>query len=158
MVDLKTRRSFVLFDVGPWQQFFTERIASVFDYVTARLGMAPFSFRRVEAQITASNDGEYFRMHNDNTHSTLTSRVLTYVYFFPREPLQFSGGRLRIFETHEMRDGRRVRGQGETAFIPRQNQVVFFPSHLLHEVEEVVCPSREFADSRFTVNGWLRSD
>jgi Rps23 Pro-64 3,4-dihydroxylase Tpa1-like proline 4-hydroxylase len=36
-----------------------------------------------------------------------------------------------------------------------QNQIVFFPSETLHEVLPVECPSGEFADSRFTVNGWL---
>jgi len=38
---------------------------------------------------------------------------------------------------------------------PAQNQVVFFPSDLLHEIMSVRCPSGLFVDRRFTVNGWL---
>jgi Rps23 Pro-64 3,4-dihydroxylase Tpa1-like proline 4-hydroxylase len=38
---------------------------------------------------------------------------------------------------------------------PPQNSIVFFPSSYLHEVMPVSCPSRAFADSRLTVNGWL---
>jgi SM-20-related protein len=42
------------------------------------------------------------------------------------------------------------------AVVPEQNQIVFFRSELLHEITPVVCPSQAFADSRFTVNGWLQ--
>jgi Rps23 Pro-64 3,4-dihydroxylase Tpa1-like proline 4-hydroxylase len=38
---------------------------------------------------------------------------------------------------------------------PRQNQIVLFPCSVLHEITPVKCPSRAFADSRFTMNGWL---
>jgi Rps23 Pro-64 3,4-dihydroxylase Tpa1-like proline 4-hydroxylase len=40
--------------------------------------------------------------------------------------------------------------------VPRQNQIVFFPCELLHEITPVECASQLFADSRFTLNGWLR--
>ncbi|MBE9012911.1 2OG-Fe(II) oxygenase, partial [Pseudanabaenaceae cyanobacterium LEGE 13415] len=39
---------------------------------------------------------------------------------------------------------------------PINNSIIFFPSHFLHEVLPVSCPSRQFADSRFTLNGWIR--
>jgi Rps23 Pro-64 3,4-dihydroxylase Tpa1-like proline 4-hydroxylase len=39
--------------------------------------------------------------------------------------------------------------------VPQQNQIVFFPCSVLHEITPVECPSRAFADSRFTLNGWL---
>jgi Rps23 Pro-64 3,4-dihydroxylase Tpa1-like proline 4-hydroxylase len=38
---------------------------------------------------------------------------------------------------------------------PRQNQIVFFPCSVLHEITPVKCSSGAFADSRFTLNGWL---
>ncbi|HEY2383822.1 MAG TPA: proline hydroxylase, partial [Terriglobia bacterium] len=34
--------------------------------------------------------------------------------------------------------------------------IVFFPCEQLHEITSVKCPSQLFADSRFTLNGWLR--
>jgi Rps23 Pro-64 3,4-dihydroxylase Tpa1-like proline 4-hydroxylase len=39
---------------------------------------------------------------------------------------------------------------------PARNSVVLFPGSLTHEILPVRCPSRNFAHSRFTVNGWLR--
>ncbi|MGB8690572.1 MAG: proline hydroxylase, partial [Microcoleus sp.] len=33
---------------------------------------------------------------------------------------------------------------------------VFFLSRYMHEVLPVSCPSKAFADSRFTINGWVR--
>ncbi len=144
--DERSRRSRVLYDVAPWDRVFAERVASVLDHVLARLGMPRFPVARFETQVTASNDGEFFRAHTDNHHERLTGRRLTYVFFFCREPAPFEGGRLRVFD-----------GDAELAIAPRQNRVVFFPSGLLHEVAEVRCRSRAFEDSRFTVNGWLHA-
>jgi len=33
--------------------------------------------------------------------------------------------------------------------------ILFFDSHLIHEVLPLNVPSGEFADGRFTLNGWL---
>jgi SM-20-related protein len=122
--------------------------------VFRRLGMEPFPVGRVEVQLTASNDGEYFKTHNDNTHNALRSRKLTFVYYFHVEPKAFTGGELRLY------DPRLINGQyiAEPTFrevAPRQNQMVFFSSHLMHEVRPVSCSSQRLQDSRFTVNGWL---
>ncbi|MER5728904.1 2OG-Fe(II) oxygenase [Streptomyces sp. NPDC002138] len=81
---------------------------------------------------------------------------MTYVYFFHREPVPFTGGRLRFLETRLV-DGQPIPGPAVAEIEPRQNSVVFFPSFHYHEVETVSCPSRRFTDSRFTVNGWFRS-
>jgi Rps23 Pro-64 3,4-dihydroxylase Tpa1-like proline 4-hydroxylase len=76
---------------------------------------------------------------------------LTFVYFFHREPRRFAGGELRLFDTAQTE---RVSAKVEhfKLIYPLQNQVVFFPSSYVHEILPVICPSREFADSRFTVN------
>jgi SM-20-related protein len=148
-LDTKSRRSQLLFHVAPWDRLFAGRIRAVLGHVLPRVAMAPFPVTRFEIQVTASNDGEYFRPHRDGTHEILAGRRLTYVYFFGREPLPFEGGALRIF------GGDEPRPETELTVAPRQNRIVFFPSSMLHEVAEVRCPSRAFEDSRFTVNGWL---
>lgn len=153
-VDHRSRRSQLMFDVAPWDRLFADRIRAVLGHVLPRLGMAPFPVRRFEMQITASNDGEYFRMHSDSTHAVTAGRRLTYVYFFGREPLPFEGGMLRILGGP---GDRRPRPGAEVAVEPRQNRVVFFPSLILHEVAEVRVPSRALEDSRLTVNGWLHA-
>jgi SM-20-related protein len=155
VLDTTYRRSKVV-DAGPFQRMFEQRLLSVVDYVWRSTGQTGFPIATIEMQVTASNDGEYFRCHNDNTGVPVGDRHLTYVYFFHREPKRFRGGRLRLYETH-VQHGRAVCGGPVMSLEPIQNSVVFFPSHYYHEVEPVQCPSREFVDSRFTINGWFRS-
>lgn len=139
------RRSRVLLDTGPFHALFAARIAFYFRRILAALGHAPFAMTRVESQITESNDGDYFRVHDDSTGGCPTSREVSYVYFFHREPKRFEGGELVLYDAAEP----------PVEVVPRQNAVVFFESARLHEVKPVVCPSRRFGDGRLTLNGWI---
>ena len=114
-----------------------------------------FEITGVEAQITASHDGDYFHFHTDNGSDRVESRHLTFVYFFHREPRQFEGGELRIHDARLEERGYVSQGSYQS-IAPQQNQIVFFPCELLHEITAVNCTSQQFADSRFTLNGWLR--
>ena len=155
MVNYDHRRSRVLMDLGHHQDLMLERIQTVLPEVLKKLDMDEFSPAAVEAQITASNDGDFFHFHSDNASDRVASRYLTFVYFFHREPQPFEGGELRIHDAHL--EGNEYLSEGSyQSIVPRQNQIVFFPCQLMHEITEVKCPSQRFADSRFTVNGWLR--
>jgi Rps23 Pro-64 3,4-dihydroxylase Tpa1-like proline 4-hydroxylase len=149
------RRSSVLMELGEQQEMILARIKSVFPQVLERLGMEQFSIAGVEAQITASNDGDFFHFHNDNGSEGVETRHLTFVYFFHREPRQFEGGELRIHDAH-LQGGDYVSDGSYQTIVPQQNQIVFFPCEQMHEITSVECPSQLFADSRFTLNGWLR--
>jgi Rps23 Pro-64 3,4-dihydroxylase Tpa1-like proline 4-hydroxylase len=141
-------------DLGRHRELILARIQSALPLVLSRLGMEEFSVDHAETQITASNDGDFFKSHNDNGGPTTASRQLTFVYFFHREPRPFSGGDLRIYDSQG--DGRpQISGRSYQSIVPQQNQMVFFPCQLMHEITPVNCPSRLFADSRFTLNGWL---
>jgi SM-20-related protein len=154
VLDPATRRSRVLYDLGPFQALFAQRLSTVFPYVLMRLGQPAFPVSQIEFQLTATNDGEFFRVHSDNDAAQVRGRQVTFVYFFHREPLAFHGGQLRIFDTALTEDGRAVATGPYRLVYPQQNQVVFFLSWCRHEILPVACPSRDFADSRFTVNGW----
>lgn len=154
VVDYSHRRSRVLMDAGKHQEIILERIRGVLPSVLHELGMEDFTVTRVEAQITASNDGDFFGAHSDDADATIASRYLTFVYFFHREPRQFEGGELRLHDSHWTGERQAKAGTHETVS-PRQNQIVFFPSSLLHEITPVACATRAFGDSRFTLNGWL---
>jgi Rps23 Pro-64 3,4-dihydroxylase Tpa1-like proline 4-hydroxylase len=149
------RRSRVLMELDEQQEMILARIRSVLPQVLERLGMEEFTIAGVEAQITASNDGDFFQCHDDNGSDGVASRHLTFVYFFHREPRQFEGGELRIHDAH-LQEGAYVSDGSYQTIVPRQNQIVFFPCELLHEITAVKCLSQLFADSRFTLNGWLR--
>jgi Rps23 Pro-64 3,4-dihydroxylase Tpa1-like proline 4-hydroxylase len=148
------RRSRVLLDLAQHQDLMLERIRTVLPQVLQKLGMEQIPIAGVEAQITASNDGDFFHFHSDNGSEKVASRYLTFVYFFQREPRQFHGGELRIHDSQLAGDEYVSEGTYQM-IAPQQNQIVFFPCELMHEVTEVKCPSRLFADSRFTLNGWL---
>ena len=155
VVNYEHRRSRVLMDLQQHQDLMLDRIKTVLPQVLSQLAMDEFTIANVEAQVTASNDGDFFHFHSDNSSEKVASRHLTFVYFFHREPQQFSGGELRIHDARLEGDDYVSEGSYQT-ITPRQNQIVFFPCELLHEITPVRCPSRAFADSRFTLNGWLR--
>lgn len=154
IVDYQHRRSHVLMDTGPYENIIAGRIKNVLPLVLKKLGMEQFPIAWVETQLTASNDGDFFGVHEDNGEKSIASRNLTFVYFFQREPQKFEGGDLRIHDSRLVEDRYLSAGSYYTV-VPRQNQIVFFPCRLLHEITPVRCPSRAFADSRFTLNGWL---
>jgi len=153
VVDYDHRRSRVLMDLGPHEEIVLHRIRGVLPSVRERLGIEEFPIAQVEAQITASNDGDFFRAHCDDAQALIASRRMTFVYFFHREPRRFEGGELRLYDSNWK--GQPIPNNAYQTIVPQQNQIVFFPCSLLHEITPVDCPSRAFADSRFTLNGWL---
>jgi Rps23 Pro-64 3,4-dihydroxylase Tpa1-like proline 4-hydroxylase len=154
MIDHEYRRSRVLMDLAEHQARLLERIRAMLPLVFQKLKMTPFVHGSTEVQITASNDGDFFREHSDNGHPEIATRALTFVYFFHAEPKPFHGGDLRLYDSRREGDVWVRQGAGRV-IVPEQNQMVFFPSELVHEITPVICPSQSFAHSRFTVNGWL---
>jgi Rps23 Pro-64 3,4-dihydroxylase Tpa1-like proline 4-hydroxylase len=152
VTDYSHRRSRVLMDSGQHENMILDRIRGVLPRVCDQLGMEPFAVTRTEAQVTASNDGDFFGAHCDDAQELIASRHLTFVYFFHGEPCRFEGGELRLYDSRD--NGQDTFG-GHQTIVPRQNQIVFFPCSVLHEITAVQCPSKAFAESRFTLNGWL---
>lgn len=154
VTDYNHRRSRVLMELGPHEQVIRDRVQGVLPRVLQQLGIEEFPVTRTEVQITASNDGDFFHVHADNAQEVIGSRQMTFVYFFHREPNQFEGGELRLHDSQKGKGKDQITGSYQT-IVPQQNQIVFFPCSTLHEITPVQCGSRAFADSRFTVNGWL---
>lgn len=152
--DASPRKSQVLFAIkdSKWKKIFIDRLKLHLPHVTASLRLPGFHFQSAEIQLTASNDGDFFKRHADADHNDdrVAPRLLTFVYYFHRLPKPFSGGDLLLY-------GPDAGGQ-VTAVTPRNNCLVSFASNCWHEVDIVRCPSGTFGDSRFTINGWLRSD
>lgn len=138
------RRARVAFKFDPHQSLLRDRIREMAPDLMRELSPIQGNVDRIEAQLTAHNDGHYYRAHRDIGTKDTMQRFVSYVYYFWREPKGFTGGDLVFHEAVK------------TRLVPINNSIVFFPSHHMHEVEQVNCPSREFADSRFTINGWIR--
>jgi Rps23 Pro-64 3,4-dihydroxylase Tpa1-like proline 4-hydroxylase len=153
--DLDYRRSMILYSFPDFSKLITKRIKAILPDVFRKLKLAPFPVSDIETQLTSHNDGNYYKIHNDNGSLDTATRELTYVYYFHCEPKSFSGGELLIYDS-KIENNFYVNADSYQAVEPRNNSIVFFLSRYLHEVLPVSCPSKAFADSRFTINGWVR--
>lgn len=113
----------------------------------------------IERQITAHRHGDFFGPHNDHGDpwSESRSRRVSFVYYFHDRPRSFEGGELRLYDRVVNPDGGIGIADTFTTVEPLDNSVVFFPSHVHHEVRPVRAvddPSAPGA-TRFTVNGWF---
>jgi SM-20-related protein len=148
------RRSMVLYSFPEFSQLIINRLQGILPDVFSKLGIQPFPVSQIESQLTSHNDGNYYKVHNDNGSPNTATRELTYVYYFYREPKPFLGGELRLYDS-KIENNFYVKAQSFKTIEPRNNSVVLFLSRYMHEVLPVRCPSKAFADSRFTINGWI---
>ena len=97
------RRATILDSLGAFESFFVDRLKEQLAPALIQLGHAEFALGRIEVQATASNHGDYFRLHQDGGADA--TREISFVYFLHAEPRRFSGGELRICQTRLI-DGR----------------------------------------------------
>ncbi|WP_427157512.1 2OG-Fe(II) oxygenase [Aliinostoc sp. HNIBRCY26] len=152
--DENYRRSMVLYSFPEFHELIINKIKNIVPDITSKLNIPSFNISQIEGQITAHNDGNYYKIHNDNGSPDTAKRELTYVYYFYQEPKRFSGGELLIYDS-KIENNYYVQAESYKTVEPRNNSIVFFLSRYMHEVLPVSCPSQDFADSRFTVNGWV---
>lgn len=119
-----------------------------------QLGLDPVIFNKLEAQISVHGDGDFFAIHTDNSPAEIAHREVSYVLYFHRDPKQFSGGHLRLYNTLFRQDGVAC-GSLAADIEPPRNGLMVFPSSISHEVTPIACASDALADQRLTLNGWL---
>ena len=138
-------------ELGPFKPILKEKLRALVPQLVARLRATPVEDPKFELQLVAHNDGAFYKHHID----TLTAsdreglRVLSGVYYFHASPKAFTGGALRLYA---------IGDPDKKKFVdiePAHNTLLVFPSWAPHEVMPVSCPSKRFADSRFTVNCWV---
>ncbi len=151
------RRSRVLFDFPEFSELILGRVRAYLPAALRTLAVPPFHVAKIEAQLTAHNDRDYFKVHPDSGSEDTATRELTFVYYFNREPKGYTGGELVLYDSRLV-NGALEKDESFSVVEPRRNSMVLFPSYCHHEVLPVKCPSRAFADSRFTINGWVRRD
>lgn len=153
--DPNYRRSFYLPYFPEFSELMINLVWKITPQIITHLGMSNFAIGQIESQMTAHNHGNYYKIHNDSGSPDTITRMLTYVYYYYREPKAFTGGELVIYDS-KIENGFSVAAKSHKVIQPTNNTIVFFPSHCMHEVLPVSCPSEYFADSRFTINGWVR--
>jgi hypothetical protein len=149
-VDVESRLSFQLTDIGPVARWLRELIAEQLPAVRAQLSVGPFAVGKMDLKCTAYGDGNFFAVHSDNLlHPT---RRISFVYYFHHLPKHYAGGALLLFDG-DPSDPLRYYHDRATRIETLDNSIVFFPSGSYHEVTRVVSPSGRFEDARFTFAG-----
>ena len=151
--DYRFRRSRILNQVDGAAKMLLPKLLHLTPSLLPKLGMSP-ALSKMECQITAHGDGDFFNTHTDNGLPDIAHRRVSYVYYFHREPKQFTGGHLKIYDTLIV--GTEESCGPLTADIdPPGNSLAIFPSSCHHEVTLIHCGSTALADQRLTINGWL---
>lgn len=153
-VEPQARIAQAAYDIDPLRQWFVPLVQARLPEILPRLGVAPFEAGDVELQLTAYNDGEYYRTHADRDEGGLVKRQLTFVYYFNRSPKTFEGGDLALYDS-DVSAGL-FSERHFTKVAPVDNRLLVFPSSAQHEVLMVRCASGAYEDSRFTLNGWVQ--
>jgi Rps23 Pro-64 3,4-dihydroxylase Tpa1-like proline 4-hydroxylase len=122
----------------------------------SRLHLPPFTIGLIEIVMRAYQDGHYFKVHRDaEPNSPFADRIVNFVYFFHRVPRPYAGGDLLLFDSDL--EANTCTKSRFTRIVPEDNTMIVFPCNFYHCVVPVHCASREFIDSRFVINGHLRT-
>jgi SM-20-related protein len=149
------RQNLVIMGFGssPHSTLLQNRLLVWLPFLLKKLRMPVFPLHEVESQLTAGNDGHFYKTHEDSGEEE-NPRTLSCVYYFHREPKGFAGGEFRLYDSIHTSQGRRA-ADTFRVIEPRSNRLVVFPSEESHELCPIRCPSGEFADSRFAATNWV---
>ena len=92
--DPNYRRSFYLMNFPEFSELMIKLVRKITPQIIIHLDINNFTIGQIESQMTAHNHGNYYKIHNDNGSPDSATRVLTYVYYYYREPKSFTGGEL----------------------------------------------------------------
>ncbi|MEE9415818.1 MAG: 2OG-Fe(II) oxygenase [Acidimicrobiales bacterium] len=155
--DKEVRRSHTLFDLGEMWPLFESQLEGLLPSMRRELDVPHFQLHHTERQLTVHHDGDFFGPHNDNGGPQVSSRLMTYVYYFNIEPCQFEGGELWMYNSFDQ-NGMRMQGEDHVVVEPRHNSIVFFPSWVHHEVRPVKSLTEGLEGCRMTFNGWYHTE
>jgi len=142
---------------GNWEfrKRMPEKLREIVPRVLPRLHIPPFKIQHIESQVHAYRDGHFLKPHVDvdAMRPKLANRVLNWVYFFHKFPRPFRGGELLLFDTDP--ETCNYTSARFTKVVPEDNCLIIFPSNYYHCVTLLRCPSKDFSDSRFVLNGFI---
>jgi SM-20-related protein len=130
---------------------FKDAIHAHFAELCAATGMAQFPIYHTECSVIAHRDGDLYKRHIDTRTGDPGGqgkhvRMLSCVYYLNQRPQTFSGGELVLYSPGVAKP---------VTIAPQHDRLAVFPAFIPHEVLPIVCPSSDFADSRFSINCWL---
>jgi SM-20-related protein len=154
--DYRIRRSHISDCIAPLGPIVIPKLQTLMPRIWPHLRLAPITYKKIEFELAYHGDGDFFKTHTDNGLPDIAHRRISFVYYFHREPRQFGGGHLRMYNTLT-ENGIRCCGTGFVDIEPPHNSLIAFPSDCYHEVTPIRCESDAFADQRLSLNIWLCS-
>ncbi len=149
------RATMVLDDLEQHKSLFVNFLYDNFDSFCKILEISSFKISKIEIKITNHVDGGFFRTHADNTALFGESgRVISWLYYFHRQPIQFDGGDLFAFDTDI--ENQSYKDGSFTKIEAKHNRFVLMPSCYYHTVSPTTLPSGNFDDGRMAVAGHIR--
>ncbi len=149
------RQSFVIYDAGGSAASIPRSRARSCPRCR-RLAVPPLPpDARTELQLTAHNDGHFYKVHNDNDSLDAAARELSFIYYAHRWPRGFSGGELLVYEREGHYGIRSAPARPRTDRARRQHHRVLPQRAHARGPPRALPVARAFADSRFTLNGWV---
>ena len=103
-IDDDFRQSRVLYELGSIRPMFDTRLEALLPHVRKEVDVGWFALDRIESQLTAHGDGDFFGVHTDSGGPEVMTRMVSFVYYFAMQPDAFTGGDLRLYDNVE-RDG-----------------------------------------------------
>ena len=124
------RRSKVLHAIrdSHWKELFFSRLKLHLPQIADALGKPGFCLADSEMQLTASNDGDYFKAHANSSpaHPETAGREITFVYYLHRAPRPYSGGGLLLYEGAHRPNPHNDRGANVSLVDPQNNCLIAF--------------------------------
>lgn len=128
--------------------------------IATPLNSAPYPLNRFAltnhdiTQVSRYGDeGQRYGWHIDRFAND--ERVITFVYYFFKEPKQFEGGQLEITSSPHDENGELLDKSAKVHKIDVQNNMgIFFPSTVSHRVLNTMSP-KAFEKGRFGANVWI---
>lgn len=130
--------------VRPW---FEARLRAAFAEALRRMRLAEPREYSVGLGMSAHLDGGFYVKHRDNGSSGYRTKLLSFAYYFHRQPRRFSGGDLLLHD------------EGAATFTriePQHNSIVLFPAGCVHQIAAVGGGFDRFGDARFALHGGLQ--
>lgn len=148
-VALDQRKAFILEpritarEVRPW---FEPLLRTAFAEALPRLGLPEPRPSSVGLGLSVHRGGGFYTRHRDNGSHGFRTKVLSFAYYFHRQPRRFSGGDLLLHDEN---------AATFTRIEPQHNSIVLFPAGCVHEITAVGGDIEDFGDARFALHGGL---
>lgn len=132
----------------------SDRIQAVIPEVLSQLGIPAFPLPEIETFLYPEPHRPYQVSRDDGTSET-ERRVLSFIYYFYRQPKAFAGGELLLYDS-QIENNACIPAESFKPIPPNNNSIVFFFSSYAYQVQPLSPPSLALAETCFKFQGWLR--